>query len=144
MPPPKPYMVTPPPALLPLIRVRVTVRLPEVSIPPPPASAHSSKGTEPDGAGEAFYPLDYTMGVTHSGMLLASEATGDPRFAEYTRRLDGDGEDAYLETDKVENVALYGRYGFEVVEEAEVLGVANWFMWRSAGADAPATRDRAR
>jgi rhamnogalacturonyl hydrolase YesR len=40
----------------------------------------------PDGAGEAFYPLDYTMGVTHSGMLLASEATGDARFAEYTRR----------------------------------------------------------
>ena len=52
MPPPKPYMVTPPPALLPLIRVRVTVRLPELSIPPPPANAHSSKGTEPHGAGE--------------------------------------------------------------------------------------------
>jgi hypothetical protein len=40
----------------------------------------------PDGAGEAFYPLDYTMGVTHSGMLLAGEATGDGRFGEYTRR----------------------------------------------------------
>jgi rhamnogalacturonyl hydrolase YesR len=40
----------------------------------------------PDGAGEAFYPLDYTMGVTHSGMLRAGEATGDPRFPEYTRR----------------------------------------------------------
>lgn len=40
----------------------------------------------PDGDGEAFYPLDYTMGVTHSGMLLAREATGDQRFAEYTRR----------------------------------------------------------
>jgi rhamnogalacturonyl hydrolase YesR len=40
----------------------------------------------PDGAGEAFYPLDYTMGVTHSGMLLANEVTGDERFAEYTRR----------------------------------------------------------
>jgi unsaturated rhamnogalacturonyl hydrolase len=40
----------------------------------------------PDGAGEAFYPLDYTMGVTHSGMLLATEVTGDGRFAEYTRR----------------------------------------------------------
>jgi unsaturated rhamnogalacturonyl hydrolase len=40
----------------------------------------------PDGAGEAFYPLDYTMGVTHSGMLLAAEVTGDVRFAEYTRR----------------------------------------------------------
>ena len=40
----------------------------------------------PDGAGEAFYPLDYTMGVTHSGMLLATEVTGDARYAEYTRR----------------------------------------------------------
>ncbi len=40
----------------------------------------------PDGDGEAFYPLDYTMGVTHSGMLLAREVTGDERFAEYTRR----------------------------------------------------------
>ncbi len=37
----------------------------------------------PDGSGEAFYPLDYTMGVTLSGMLLATEATGDARFAEY-------------------------------------------------------------
>ena len=40
----------------------------------------------PDGAGEAFYPLDYTMGVTHSGMLLAGEVTGDPRFLDFTRR----------------------------------------------------------
>jgi rhamnogalacturonyl hydrolase YesR len=38
------------------------------------------------GEADAFYPLDYTMGVTHSGMLLASEATGDPRFREFTRR----------------------------------------------------------
>lgn len=61
---------------------------------------------------------------------------------EYTRRLDVAGEDSYLETDKPENVALYGRYGFEVVEEAEVLGVRNWFMWREAGVAAPATRHR--
>ena len=40
----------------------------------------------PDGDGEAFYPLDYTMGVTHSGMLLAAEVTGDERFVAYTRR----------------------------------------------------------
>jgi rhamnogalacturonyl hydrolase YesR len=40
----------------------------------------------PDGGGEAFYPLDYTMGVTHSGMLHARDVTGDARFAEYTRR----------------------------------------------------------
>ncbi len=63
-------------------------------------------------------------------------------MAEYTRRLDENGENAYLETDKPENVALYSRFGFEVVDEAEVLGVANWFMWREAGVDAPATRAR--
>ena len=38
------------------------------------------------GEADAFYPLDYTMGVTHSGMLLAGEVTGDPRFPEFTRR----------------------------------------------------------
>jgi len=38
-------------------------------------------------------------------------------MAEYTRRLDAAGEHAYLETDKPENVALYGRFGFEVLEE---------------------------
>ena len=36
--------------------------------------------------GEQFYPLDYTMGVAHSGMLLAGEVTGDPRYADFTRR----------------------------------------------------------
>ena len=60
---------------------------------------------------------------------------------EYTRRLDAAGEDSYLETEKPENVALYQRFGYEVIEEAEVLGVPNWFMWRDA---APAPRDPAR
>jgi len=41
------------------------------------------------------------------------------------RRLTG-----WLETDKAENVRLYGRFGYEVEEEAEVLGVPNWFMRR--------------
>lgn len=74
---------------------------------------------------------------------LQGRGVGSLVMAEYTRRLDQAGEDAYLETDKPENVALYGRFGFEVVEQAEVLGVANWFMWRRAGVDAPATRKSA-
>jgi rhamnogalacturonyl hydrolase YesR len=40
----------------------------------------------PDGEGELFYPLDYTMGVAHSGMLAAAEVTGDRRFADFTAR----------------------------------------------------------
>jgi unsaturated rhamnogalacturonyl hydrolase len=38
------------------------------------------------GEAGAFGHLDYTMGVVHSGMLLAAEATGDRRFAEFTER----------------------------------------------------------
>jgi unsaturated rhamnogalacturonyl hydrolase len=40
----------------------------------------------PGDEGKLFYPLDYTMGVTHSGMLLASDVTGDVRFTDFTRR----------------------------------------------------------
>jgi unsaturated rhamnogalacturonyl hydrolase len=40
----------------------------------------------PDDAGELFYPLDYTMGVTHSGMLAAAAVTGDRRFTDFTAR----------------------------------------------------------
>ena len=41
------------------------------------------------------------------------------------RRLTG-----WLETDRSENVRLYERFGYVVEEEAEVLGVPNWFMRR--------------
>jgi GNAT superfamily N-acetyltransferase len=37
---------------------------------------------------------------------------------------------SYLETDKPENVRLYQRFGFKVIESADVLGVRNWFMSR--------------
>lgn len=73
---------------------------------------------------------------------LQGRGIGSLVLDEYTRRLDEAGEHAYLETEKPENVALYSRFGFEVVEEAEVLGVPNWFMWREAGALSPATRHR--
>jgi ribosomal protein S18 acetylase RimI-like enzyme len=36
----------------------------------------------------------------------------------------------WLETDKAENVRLYQRFGYVVEEQAEVLGVPNWFMRR--------------
>jgi GNAT superfamily N-acetyltransferase len=71
---------------------------------------------------------------------LQGRGIGSLVLAEYTRRLDEASEDAYLETEKRENVALYSRFGFQVVEEAEVLGVPNWFMWREAGALTPARR----
>lgn len=73
---------------------------------------------------------------------LQGRGIGSLVLREYTRRLDAAGEDSYLETEKPENVALYGRFGFEVIESDEVLGVPNWFMWRAAGAGGPALADR--
>ena len=38
------------------------------------------------GENGVFGPVDYTMGVTHAGMLLAGEVTGEPRYAAFTAR----------------------------------------------------------
>jgi GNAT superfamily N-acetyltransferase len=71
---------------------------------------------------------------------LQGRGIGSLVLREYTRRLDEAGEHSYLETEKPQNVALYSRFGYEVIEETELLGVPNWFMWREAGALGPATR----
>jgi GNAT superfamily N-acetyltransferase len=61
---------------------------------------------------------------------LQGQGIGSQILAEYTSRLDASGELGYLETDRAENVRLYERHGFVTVEEAEVIGVPNWFMRR--------------
>ena len=48
----------------------------------------------------------------------------------FCERMDAAHENAYLETDKPENVRFYERFGFEVVGEQDVLDVPNWFMLR--------------
>jgi GNAT superfamily N-acetyltransferase len=70
---------------------------------------------------------------------LQGQGIGSAVLAEYCRRLDAAGEIGYLETDKAENVAFYARQGFETVDQAEVLGVPNWFMRRRPRRD-PAAR----
>ncbi len=57
------------------------------------------------------------------GSLLLSH------FCAYVDQL---GQAAYLETDVPRNIRLYERFGFNVVEEAPVLSIPNWFMWRDA------------
>lgn len=61
---------------------------------------------------------------------LQGQGIGSRILRAYCERLDRLGEPAYLETDKPQNVRLYKRFGFQVVDEAEVIGVPNWFMWR--------------
>jgi ribosomal protein S18 acetylase RimI-like enzyme len=61
---------------------------------------------------------------------LQGRGIGTAIMAEHCRRLDEAGQAGYLETDKPENVRFYERFGYEVTEEATVIGVPNWFMWR--------------
>lgn len=56
-------------------------------------------------------------------------------------QLDAGNENAYLETDLRQSVAFFERFGFEVIDEDEVLGATNWFLLRRPRAR-PQTRRR--
>ena len=64
---------------------------------------------------------------------------GSQLMEAFVDRMDRRGDLAYLETDKPENVVFYERFGFEVVDEALVLGARNWFMTRESRAGGAAT-----
>jgi ribosomal protein S18 acetylase RimI-like enzyme len=63
---------------------------------------------------------------------LQGRGVGTQILLEHCRRLDDANAIGYLETDKDINVRLYERHGYEVVDEAEVIGVDSWFMRRPA------------
>jgi len=63
---------------------------------------------------------------------LQGMGIGSKLMRVFCAQMDAAGEDAYLETDKPENVRFYERFGFEVVGEEEVIGVSNWYMARRA------------
>jgi ribosomal protein S18 acetylase RimI-like enzyme len=55
---------------------------------------------------------------------------GSQLMETFCKHVDAKRDVAYLETDKPENVLFYERFGFEVIDEAEVLETPNWFMRR--------------
>ncbi|MGH9049617.1 MAG: GNAT family N-acetyltransferase [Acidimicrobiia bacterium] len=72
----------------------------------------------------------------HLGPIAADagrqgQGIGTAMMKAFCARADRDGELAYLETDKSENVGFYEKFGFETVGEAPVIGVTNWFMRRA-------------
>jgi len=58
------------------------------------------------------------------------QGIGSQLLKYFCNHVDKTGRAAYLETDRPENVRLYERFGWQVKEEATVLGVHCWFMWR--------------
>ena len=68
---------------------------------------------------------------------MQGQGIGSRLLEHFCRYVDQAGEAAFLETDGLENVRLYERFGFSVTDEALLIGVRNWFMWRTQGRDVP-------
>ena len=56
---------------------------------------------------------------------------GTALLTHFCQLADAEKTSSYLETDKEENVRLYEKFGFSVVDSATIFGVRNWFMWRA-------------
>ncbi len=90
--------------------------------------------------GEAFAALDGAHPVEPHWYLstLGVDPTqqrrgfGTELLRSWLENADRNGEAAYLETDTEENVEFYGRAGFELVGELDILGARIWRMWRKA------------
>jgi GNAT superfamily N-acetyltransferase len=72
---------------------------------------------------------------THLGPIGVDPAAqgkgvGQRLMHEYCDELDRTGAAGYLETDRMENVRFYRRFGFNMTDEIDVLGVRNYLMWR--------------
>ena len=78
------------------------------------------------------YKPHWHLGPVAVEPFLQGQGIGTTMLNAFCALADATGADAYLETDKYENVRLYQRFGFRVVESAEVMDVPNWFMCRSA------------
>ncbi len=61
------------------------------------------------------------------------QGIGTMLIREALKIVDQTGMDAYAETASSDNVRLYERFGFEVMEQMTILGNTNWLMMRKGG-----------
>ncbi len=78
---------------------------------------------------------DCQMKHIHFGPLAVrndfqGKGVGKELLANFCEFLDIANQTGYLETDKEENVALYEKFGFEIIETDQLFGNTNWFMVR--------------
>jgi ribosomal protein S18 acetylase RimI-like enzyme len=78
---------------------------------------------DPEGPHSHFGPFAVHPSVQGQGI-------GRRLMEHYCASLDRNGELAYLETERPENLEIYRKAGFEVTAEREVLGLPSWFMTR--------------
>lgn len=71
------------------------------------------------------------LGPVAVAPYLQGKGIGGAMLSAFCERMEQEHTLSYLETDKLENIAFYERFGFRVIEECTVLGVPNWFMTRA-------------
>jgi len=111
----------PPPAL-----ARVAAAVARAGVGP---FARATRWLDAWGAQDPEAPHRHVGPVAVEGGLQGL-GIGSCLLADLRAALDARGEDAWLETDKPENVVFYRRAGFTVAEESDILGVHCWFMAR--------------
>lgn len=67
------------------------------------------------------------------GVLPSHQGTGlgTQLMRRFCQEVDACKSAAYLETDIPENVRFYQKFDFQVVDETDIFGIKNFFMWRS-------------
>ena len=78
----------------------------------------------------AIHPGDYVVGPVGVEPRLQGLGIGSRVLGAFCVRMDEEGEIAWLETSKPENVVFYTRAGFRVESESELHGFHTWFMRR--------------
>ena len=85
---------------------------------------------------QEHHPLEpsWYLGTLGVDPALHGRGVGTALLARWLEGVDREKSAAYLETDLHVNVGFYGRAGFELEGEVEVLGIPIWRMWRPASA----------
>lgn len=55
---------------------------------------------------------------------------GTALMQRYISDLERHNKAGYLETDRLENVEFYKKFGFNVESEEQIIGTPSWYMWR--------------
>lgn len=75
---------------------------------------------------EAHFYLEY-LGVDPE---YQGRGFGSSILQHLSNRADERGVGCYLENANPRNLALYQRFGFQIIGEKEIIGIPSWFMWR--------------
>jgi ribosomal protein S18 acetylase RimI-like enzyme len=61
---------------------------------------------------------------------MQGKGIGSQLLSYFCNQIDMQNESAYLETDQEQNVRLYERFGYKVLETEPIFNIKNWFLWR--------------